>query len=91
MSDELVFRFKLPADGLALRSMALVKGVPELHFDISPKVPTITEQDVATAIRLASENKRPEFFLHSCPFESSILWQACNISIIHHGGCVILP
>jgi len=67
MSDELVFRFKLPADGLALRSVALVKGVPELRFDISPKVPTITEQDVATAIRLASENKRPEFFYIPVP------------------------
>ena len=69
MSDELVFRFEVPAEGLSLRSVALVKGVPELRFSISPKVPTITEQDVATAIRLAAENKRPEFFYITVPFD----------------------
>ena len=46
---------------MALRSVAVIDGIAELRFDASPKVPTITEEDVATAFRLASEEKRPEF------------------------------
>ena len=65
--DGIAFRFKLPATGLALRSVAVVDGVAELRFDASPKVPTITEEDVATAFRLASESKRPEFFYIAIP------------------------
>ena len=57
----IAFHFKLPASGLALRSVAIVDGVAELRFDASPKVPTITEEDIATAFRLAVEGKRPEF------------------------------
>ena len=55
------FRFKLPLNGLALRSAAVIDGIPELRFGASPKVPTLTEEDVAIAFRLASEGKRPEF------------------------------
>ena len=57
----IAFHFKLPASGLALRSVAIVDGVAELRFDSSPKVPTINEEDIATAFRLAVEGKRPEF------------------------------
>ena len=66
--DGFAFHFKLPADGLALRSVALVDGVPEISFDASRKVPTITEEDVATAFRLASDGVRPEFFYITIPF-----------------------
>ena len=66
--DGFAFHFKLPADGLALRSVAVVDGVPEISFDASRKVPTITEEDVATALRLASEGVRPEFFYVLIPF-----------------------
>lgn len=66
-SKKIVFHFDLPKDGLALRSARLVKGIPQLVFDASPKVPTIQEEDVATAFRLASEKKRPEFFYRSFP------------------------
>ena len=61
--SNIAFRFKLPEDGLALRSVAInADGEPELRFDASPKVPTILEEDVATAFRLVSEDKRPGFF-----------------------------
>lgn len=63
----IAFHFKLPANGLALRSAAVIDGVPELRFDASPKVPTITEEDVATTLRLASEGKRPEFVYIGIP------------------------
>jgi len=62
------FRFKLPPKGLALRSVAIVDDVPEIRFDASNKVPTITEEDIATALRLASEGIRPEFFFVPIPF-----------------------
>ena len=62
------FRFKLPSDGLSLRSVAIVDGAPELRFAASPKVPTISEEDMAVAIRLAAEGKRPEFFYIGIPF-----------------------
>lgn len=62
-----VFHFKLPRDGLALRSAGVVNGVPELRFDASLKVPTIQEEDLATAFRLVSENKRPGFFYTGFP------------------------
>ena len=62
------FRFKLPSEGLALRSVAIVDGAPELRFAASPKVPTITEEDMAVAIRLAAEGKRPEFLYVHIPF-----------------------
>ena len=66
--DGYAFRFTLPPDGLALRSVAIVDDVPELRFDASHKVPTITEEDVAIALRLASEGSRPEFFFIPIPF-----------------------
>ena len=65
--DGFAFHFKLPADGLALRSVAVVEGVPEISFDASRKVPTITEEQVATVFRLASEGARPEFFYIPIP------------------------
>ena len=62
------FHFTLPPDGLALRSVAIVDDVPEIRFDASHKVPTITEEDVAIALRLALEGNRPEFFFIPIPF-----------------------
>ena len=61
------FNFKLPKEGLALRSAAVVDGVPEFGFEASPKVPTLTEEDVATAFRLVAEGKRPGFFYTGFP------------------------
>ena len=63
----IVFHFKFPEDGLALRSVCVVNGIPKLRFDASPKVPTIQEGDVATIFRLVSENKRPGFFYTNFP------------------------
>ena len=60
-AGNLIFNFKLPASGLALRSVRIVDGVPEFCFDASRNVPTISDENVATAFRLASENKRPSF------------------------------
>ena len=67
--DGFAFHFTLPPDGLALRSVAIVDDVPEVRFDASHKVPTITEEDFAIALRLASEGIRPEFFFIGIPFE----------------------
>ena len=66
--DGFAFRFTLPPEGLALRSVAIVDDVPEMRFDASHKVPTVTEEDVAIALRLASEGNRPEFFFITIPF-----------------------
>ena len=60
--DGLAFRFKLPRVDHSLRSVSIKDGVPELHFSRYLKVPTITEEDVATCVRLCLDNKRPEFF-----------------------------
>ena len=48
--------------------MAIVDDVPEIRFDASHKVPTVTEEDVAIALRLALEGNRPEFFFITIPF-----------------------
>ncbi len=66
-TSSIAFHFRLPEDSLALRSVRHVDGVPELIFDARPKVPTIQEEDVAAAFRLASENKRPGFFYINFP------------------------
>ena len=66
--DGFASHFTLPPDGLALRSVAIVDDVPEIRFDASHKVPTIAEEDVAIALRLASEGNRPEFFFITIPF-----------------------
>ncbi len=66
-SNIIAFHFNLPEDGLALRSARVVNGIPQLVFDASPKVPTLQEGDVATAFRLAEEDKRPEFFYRFFP------------------------
>ena len=82
---EVVFRYRLPDDDLALHSVCISNGVPILSFRASPKVPTITEEDIATTFRLASEDERPGFFyghfplmhpLHQCRFsmEYSPAW-----------------
>ena len=65
--DGFTFHYKLSSDGLALRSVAIVDEVPELRFDALHKVPTITEEDVAIALRLASDGIRPEFSYISIP------------------------
>ena len=71
---EFAFHFTLPPDGLALRSVAIVDDVPEIRFDASHKVPTVTEEDVAIALRLASEGNRPaRIFLYYNSFWTSIL------------------
>lgn len=62
------FSFKLPSEGLALRGVALNDdGTPELIFDASLKVPTLSEEDVGIACRLACEEVRPEFFYYAIP------------------------
>ena len=61
------FHFKLPKDGLALRSVRITNGLPEFTFVASRNVPTIQEEDIATAFRLAQEDKRPEFFYLEYP------------------------
>lgn len=61
LDDGFSFRFAT-AESRTLRSVAVVNGVPEFRFDPSPKVPALTEEDVAVALRLAQEGKRPEFF-----------------------------
>ena len=65
--SDIAFLFKLPKDDLALRSARFIDGVPEFLFDASRKVPTLQEEDVATAFRLAQEKKRPEFFYRDFP------------------------
>ncbi len=66
--SNIVFHFELPKDGLALYSAEISDGKPVLRYKASPRVPTIQEEDVATIFRLASENKRPEFFYLHFPF-----------------------
>lgn len=70
--NEFKFLFDLSEDGLALHSAALVDGVPELRFKASPKVPTISEQDVATIFRLVKEDKRPGFFYTGLPLDNPL-------------------
>ena len=70
--DNFMFNFKLPEDGHALRSATFYDGVPELIFDASPKVPTITEEDVATVFRLVAEGKRPGFFYTGLPITNPL-------------------
>ena len=61
------FRFELPSEDLALRGVAIEDGTPKLIFDASMKVPTLTEEDVGIACRLACDGKRPEFFYYPFP------------------------
>ena len=62
------FAFHLDlSEGLGLRSVGIVDGKPELRFGASPNTPTITEADIAAALRLAYEGKRPEFFYIGIP------------------------
>ena len=56
-----LFHLNLP-EGLSLHSVGIVDGKPELRFGASPKTPSITEEEFAVALRLASEGERPEFF-----------------------------
>ena len=60
------FIFNLPG-GLSLRSVAIVDGVPEFRFGATPNVPKITCEDVAGALRLASEGLKPEFYYIPIP------------------------
>ena len=57
----IAFLYKLPEVGFALRSVKIKDGVPEITFEAVPKVPTLTEEDFATAFRCASEGTRPGF------------------------------
>ena len=65
--DGIAFRFVFPADGLALRAVDIVNGVPKLRFVASPNVPTINEEDVAVCVRLRLDDKYPEFFYSGFP------------------------
>ena len=56
-----------PEEGRRLRSFAVVNGVPEFRFERSPKVPALTEEDIAVAFRLAHEGKRPQFYYIPIP------------------------
>ena len=71
-SNKFVFDFTLPEDGLSLRSATFYDGVPELRFGASPKVPTLTEEDVATIFRLVAEGKRPGFFYIGLPITNPL-------------------
>lgn len=62
------FSFKLPSEGLALRSVAIENDTPKLIFDAALKTPTLTEEDVGIACRLACEGVRPEFVYYGIPF-----------------------
>ena len=67
--SNVAFLFQLPEDGLALRSVSVVDGMPELTFEAAPKVPTLQEEDFATAFRLTSEDTRPGFaYVNFPPF-----------------------
>ena len=66
--DCFAFNFKLPAEGLALRSVAIENDTPKLIFDAALKTPTLTEEDVGIACRLACEGVRPEFVYWAIPF-----------------------
>ena len=66
------FNFNLPDYGLSLRSATFIDGVSELRFAAHPKVPTITEGDVATIFRLVSEGKRPGFYYTRLPFTNPL-------------------
>ena len=63
------FRFELPEKGLAFRSARIEEGVAKLSFDASDceDLSTITEEEVATIVRLVLEGKRPEFFYIPIP------------------------
>ena len=63
------FKFELPEKGLAFRSVTLEEGVAKLAFDASDceELSTITEEEVATIVRLVLEGKRPEFFYIPIP------------------------
>ena len=61
------FGFKLPSEGLALRSVAIENGIPKLIFDAALKTPTLTEEDVGIACRLACEEEWPEFVYYGIP------------------------
>ena len=65
--DGVAFRFVFPADGLALRAVDVVDGVPKLRFVASPKVLTLNEEDVAVCVRLRLDDKYPEFFYSGFP------------------------
>ena len=60
------FHLDLP-EGLGLRSVGIVDGKPEFRFGASPNTPTITEADIAVALRLAYEGELPEFFYIRIP------------------------
>ena len=62
-----VFHFNLPGEGLGLRGVGIVDGKPEFRFSASPNTPTISEEEIAAALRLAYEDKRPEFFYIRIP------------------------
>ncbi len=66
-SGNIKFSFRLPEDGLSLRGASVAEGIPELRFDASPRVPTITEEDVAAIARLVADGKRPGFFYTNFP------------------------
>ena len=61
------FNFKLPSEGLALRSVVIENDTPKLIFDAALKTPTLTEEDVGIVCQLACEGVRPEFFYYAIP------------------------
>ena len=62
--DGLAFQFDLSRQDLSLKAVSISQeGIPSLHFTAAAnKVPTITEEDVATCIQLSLDHKRPELF-----------------------------
>ena len=70
--DGFAFHFKLPPDGLALRSVAIVDDVPEMRFDASHKVPTVTEEDLAHSSPTCFGRQSARVFLYYNSFWTSI-------------------
>ena len=63
--DGFAFQFEIPKEDLSLQAVCIEDDAPVLLFEVAKKVPTISESDVATCIRLSLDYKRPEFFYTS--------------------------
>ncbi len=62
-SDGLAFRYEMPREDLSLRGVCIEDEQPMLLFDVSKKVPTLMEQEVAMCIRVVyNDNERPQFY-----------------------------
>ena len=60
--DGFAFQFEIPKEDLSLQAVCIEDDAPVLLFEVAKKVPTISESDVATCIRLSLDHERPGFF-----------------------------